>query len=69
MILDRFPLDAIIRERLNIDSGVVKAKSKHIAVKHHHTHDEYRKGAIHVYHIFSDANVAAIYETVACTET
>jgi hypothetical protein len=27
-----------------IESGVFKAKSKHIAVKHHHTHDEHKKG-------------------------
>jgi hypothetical protein len=27
-----------------IESGVVKAKSKHIAVKHRHTHNEHKKG-------------------------
>jgi hypothetical protein len=41
-----------------IESGVVKAKSKHIAVKHHHIHDEHKKGEINVYHVSSEDNVA-----------
>jgi hypothetical protein len=41
-----------------IESGVVKAKSKHIAVKNHHIHNEHKKGEINVYHISSEDNVA-----------
>jgi hypothetical protein len=40
---------------------VVKAKSKHIAVKHHHIHDEHKKGEINVYHVSSEDNVADLF--------
>jgi hypothetical protein len=37
---------------------VVKAKSKHIVVEHHHIHDKHKKGEINVYHVSSEDNVA-----------
>jgi len=41
-----------------IISGVVKQKSKHIDVKHHHVHDEQVKGTVSFQYVTSAANPA-----------
>ena len=41
-----------------ITSGIVKQKSKHIDVKHHHVHDEQLKGSVHLQYVTSATNPA-----------
>ena len=43
-----------------IHSGVFKAKTKHIAIKHLHAHDEQEKGNIRFTYIESEKNLADI---------
>jgi hypothetical protein len=43
-----------------IKSGIPKAKTKHIDVKHLHTHDKDKKGNVDFYYIESRNNVADI---------
>jgi hypothetical protein len=44
-----------------IDTGVVKAKTKHIDVKFHHTHDEQEKGNVKFTYVPSRENVADLF--------
>jgi hypothetical protein len=43
-----------------IKSGIPKAKTKHIDIKHLHTHDEDKKGNVNFYYIKSRNNLADI---------
>jgi hypothetical protein len=43
-----------------IKSGVVKAKTKHIDIKYHHSHDEDKRGTIDFSYIESKENIADI---------
>jgi hypothetical protein len=43
-----------------IKSGILKAKTKHIDIKHLHTHDEDKKGNVDFYYIKSWNNLADI---------
>ena len=42
-------------------SGVAKAKTKHIDIKHHHAYDEQEKGNIRLSYIESENNLADIF--------
>ena len=44
-----------------IQSGVVKAKAKHIDVKHLHAHDEQEKGNVEFSYIESENNLADLF--------
>jgi hypothetical protein len=44
-----------------INTGVIKAKTKHIDVKFHHTHDEQEKGNVKFDYIPSRENVADLF--------
>ena len=41
-----------------IKSGVIKQKTKHIAVKFHHSHDQEQKGAVKFHYVHRTDNVA-----------
>jgi hypothetical protein len=43
-----------------IKSGILKAKTKHINIKHLHSYDKDKKGNIHFYYIESWNNLADI---------
>jgi hypothetical protein len=43
-----------------LNTGVIKAKMKHIAVKYHHSHDESKKGTVAFQYTPSKENVTDI---------
>jgi len=43
-----------------IKSGIVKAKTKHIDVKYHHSHDEQNRGTVDFIYVTSNENVADV---------
>ena len=43
-----------------IETGIVQAKSKHIDVKHRHSHDEQQKGTVSFQYVPSAANIADV---------
>lgn len=45
----------------SITSGIVRSKTRHIAVKYHHSHDEQEKGTVRFEYIDSASNLADLF--------